>query len=77
MCSLGMSGGSVEFDKQAEAFAAVPKHGKGIYLWREENGAHIAVNEGDTLKAEPLHFLFSSHSATSSLLMYGIVSSQD
>ena len=77
VCSLGMSGGSVGFDKQAETFAAVPKHGEGIYLWREEKGAHIAVNEGDALKSEPLHFLFSSHRSASSLLMYGIVSSQN
>ena len=77
VCSLGMSGGSVDFDKEAASFAAVPKHGEGIYLWREENGTHIPVNEGDNLKSEPLHFLFSSHTAASSLLVYGIVSTQD
>jgi hypothetical protein len=85
MCMMAFSSDDPGIDGRVDDFAAAPKHlGKNsdyFYLWREENGAHVAISEEEfkspTMPAGAIHFLGTGQGAKMSFLVFGIASLQN
>ena len=85
MCTMAFPGGTSDFAGQADDFAAVPKHqtndSEYFYLWREENGIHVAIGDEDAKSASKLpgavHFLGAGQGQKMSFLVFGIASPQN